>query len=307
MDFGEVLSRAGRITWRYKGLWVLGVLASCGSGNGGGGGGGGSNLNTSFDTPPDSLPQVQSFLENINEGVLIAIVLALILLLLFVGLIFFVLGIMGQAGLIHGFDAADEGEDVGLRSAFKGGLAHFWRLLGLKLLLIAAGIAVAIAVIGFLFVVGIATLGVGLICLLPLLCLIFPAAIAIGVYVQLSQVAIVVESVDIFSGLRAAWDLVKKEPGPLIAMAAILVLGGGLAGLLLAAPLIGLAIPVVGGIAIGTDTAVGAGIGLAVLGFLIYLPIMIVLSGILQTYLQGAWTITYRRLTDRPGAELARM
>ena len=40
MDFGEVLTRAWQITWRYKGLWVLGLLAGCGTGGGGGGGGG---------------------------------------------------------------------------------------------------------------------------------------------------------------------------------------------------------------------------------------------------------------------------
>ncbi len=301
MDFGEVLKRAGQITWRYKGLWVLGVLASCGRGNGGGGGGG-SNFGTSFESPDSAFPQAEQFFQNINEGVLIAIVLGIIVFFLILALIFFILGIMGQAGLIHGVSEADEGEDVSLRSAFQGGLQHFWRLLGLNLLLIAAVIALVLVLLAYT----IGTLGIGLLCLLPLLCLLIPLGIAFGVYIQLSQVAIVVESIDVFAGLRAAWELVKKEPGSVIAMGAILVIGGAMAGLLLAAPFIAIAVPAIGGIAIGSDPAIGIGIGLAVLSFLIYLPILIVLSGILQTYIHAAWTITYRRLTDRPGAELAR-
>ncbi len=49
MDYSSVLRRAWDITWRYKGLWILGILASC-SGNGGSGAGGrgGSGFNYNF-------------------------------------------------------------------------------------------------------------------------------------------------------------------------------------------------------------------------------------------------------------------
>ena len=39
MDYAGVLKRAWEITWRWKVLWILGFLASLGSGGGGGGGG----------------------------------------------------------------------------------------------------------------------------------------------------------------------------------------------------------------------------------------------------------------------------
>ena len=46
-DFIEVFTRAAKITWKYKVLWIFGILASCGrssggSSNSGGNGGGGS-------------------------------------------------------------------------------------------------------------------------------------------------------------------------------------------------------------------------------------------------------------------------
>ncbi|MGD8398342.1 MAG: hypothetical protein PVG11_05750, partial [Anaerolineae bacterium] len=43
MDFGKLLTRAWQITWRWKVLWILGFLASLGSGTGTG------NINYSFD------------------------------------------------------------------------------------------------------------------------------------------------------------------------------------------------------------------------------------------------------------------
>ena len=38
------------------------------------------------------------------------------------------------------------------------------------------------------------------------------------------------------------------------------------------------------------------------LDHLLYLPVLLTLSGILQTYNQSVWTLTYRRLTETPAA-----
>ena len=35
-NFGEVLTRAWQITWKYKVLWIFGILAGCSEGSGGG-------------------------------------------------------------------------------------------------------------------------------------------------------------------------------------------------------------------------------------------------------------------------------
>lgn len=43
MDFGEVLTRAWRIVWKFKILWIFGIFASCGTHNGGSFNGGGSS------------------------------------------------------------------------------------------------------------------------------------------------------------------------------------------------------------------------------------------------------------------------
>lgn len=298
MDFGEVLKRAGEITWRFKGLWVLGILASCSGRRGGGG----SNATNGIQYQLDSgeFGQLEQFVTSVDQTVWIALGILLVVVFLILALVFFVLGIMGQAGLIHGFDRADEGEVVTLASAFKGGLTHFWRLLGLQLLLLGAALVLLLpALIGLvLFTIG--TLGLGLLCLC---CLSIPLAIAFGTWIQLSQTAVVVDSLDIFRGLGTGWGTIRDNPGPVIVMALILVVGGALVGLLMVFPLLALVVPVLFGILIDTQISITVGAVLTGIGFLILLPILILLSGILETYIQGAWTITYRRLTDRPGVE----
>lgn len=44
MDFGEVLKKAWKIIWKFKVLWIFGILSSCGQS---GGGSGGSSANSS--------------------------------------------------------------------------------------------------------------------------------------------------------------------------------------------------------------------------------------------------------------------
>ena len=47
MDYGEVLSKAWKIIWKHKVLWIFGILASFGQGSGGGSGGSGGNSGVS--------------------------------------------------------------------------------------------------------------------------------------------------------------------------------------------------------------------------------------------------------------------
>ena len=34
MDFGEILTKSARLIWKFKILWLFGLLASCASGSG---------------------------------------------------------------------------------------------------------------------------------------------------------------------------------------------------------------------------------------------------------------------------------
>src|SRR5262245_20415866 len=115
LDFGNILTRAGRIIWRNKVLWLFGILASLGGGRGGfnfgggGAGGGGGFPSTGGPGGPDLPPELRQFLERMQEnGTFLAIVLGLVCLGLLIALVFFLLSIIGRGGLIGGVRLADQ-------------------------------------------------------------------------------------------------------------------------------------------------------------------------------------------------------
>jgi hypothetical protein len=113
----------------------------------------------------------------------------------------------------------------------------------------------------------------------------------------------VVEDVGIRDGLQRGWDVFRTNLGTFIVMALILLLGVGfIGGIVITLPLVLVVVPALIGFAGGTDQALGGGLLTAALCFLAYLPVLLVLSGILRAYIESAWTLTYMRLTNKPVA-----
>lgn len=301
MDYGWVLKRAWEITWKFKGLWVLGILASCSSGGGGGGGGGGSSgsgYQFSGNADPRFL-QFQRWFESIpsETWIIVAIIAGLIILVL--GLVFLVLGIIGQGGLIAGFNRVEDSGSVTLAEAFRLGTTNFWRLVGVRIVFWLAGflVVMALGVVVVMLVIG--TLGIGLLCLLPLLCLLIPIGALVGVYVMLTQVALVTENLGVMDSFRRGWQVLKENLGPVIVIALIVLFGSAVIGLVLALPLIAAVLPAVAGMAFGSDQSTTTGLWMAGLCLVVYLPVMIVANGVLQAYVSGVWTLSYRQWTGR--------
>ena len=313
MDYGEVLSKTWRITWKNKGLWILGILAGCSaSGRGSGGQFSGGFRGFEFDSSNfdgfefEGVPiEIENFFRGITAEAIFFAIFALICVFLFLALVFLVLGVIGQAGLIAGFSRADEGADVSLGEAFSLGLQSFWKLLGIRFTVWIIGLIIGIVLVVGLIVLGIATFGLGLLCLLPLICLIVPLAFAVDSYITLSMVAAVDEDLSVFDAFGRAWQVFKENLGSMIVMALILVLGGGLASIIVAAPFFAVFVPFIIGLVNGTEQGILTGLVASGLLFFIALPVVILLSGILNTFVTGAWTLTFRRLTDKSGAESA--
>src|SRR3989304_1144799 len=126
MDYADVLKRAWGITWKNKGLWILGILAAC-TGGGGGGGGSGSYQSSGYQFSGDEWPGLQRFFENIPPETLTLLTIAAVLIVLILAVVFFVLGILGQAGLIAGVSRAGEAGSVTPGEARRLGRPPFWR------------------------------------------------------------------------------------------------------------------------------------------------------------------------------------
>jgi len=58
--------------------------------------------------------------------------------------------------------------------------------------------------------------------LIPIICLLIPVSIAVGIIIEQANRAIVLEDSSMFGGLKRGWEISKSNIGPLIVMALIL-------------------------------------------------------------------------------------
>jgi hypothetical protein len=319
MNFGEILTKAWKIIWRYKILWVFGILSSCGQGGGGGGGGGNTGVQYSGgegNIPPgmrEFFYNFEYFFENIQGWQIAALIIGSILFFLILAFIFTTLSTIGRVGLIQGTvkgKDAIEGEPaqgMSFGDLFNSGKSFFWRIFWFNIL---SGIAVFIAIMLLILpmiLIAVFTLGIGLICLIPLICLLIPAGWLVGVLFEQVNIAIVVEDLTMIDGLKRGWEVLRDNIGNLVVMGLILLLGGGILGFILALPMIAVLLPlfigVIGGSSSGSDFLFGGGIIASLACCVAYLPVLIVLNGILQAYIKTAWTLTYLRISGHEPAE----
>jgi hypothetical protein len=293
MDFGAVLSRTWQIIRKHKVLWIFGILAGC-TGVGSSGGGNTGIRFSGQDMPRNLQPFIEPF-QRIPNWQIATLALIVIIVVITLVLLAIVLGTVGRIGLIRGTLLAEQGsERILFGELFSDSLGYFWRVLVINLV---GGILLFIAfmIIGLPLIL--VTCGAALLCILPLLWF-------AQLVIEQTNIAIVVENTGISDGLRRGWEVVTKNLGPMIVMALILFLGVGLiGGIIIGLPLALVAFPAIAQVFLGGldplsfPRFAGPGIWISLLCLVAYLPVLIVLSGILQAYISSAWTLTYMRLT----------
>lgn len=285
VDYGNLLSRAWQITWKHKILWIFGILA----GRAGGGfnysfsnGSGGRNPNAS-PLPPDLQTQL-------SRPEVITILAVVVCVALVVGIILFLVGIVARGGLIGGIKRAADGNNLTFRETWSIGTHNFARLLGLALILAVPLIAIAVVFAA----IAIATAGIGLICVLPLLCLIIPASVVAAIVTGLAQYTVVLEDLRVMDALHRAWALLKANLGTFIVGGLIVIFIEFVVGIVLFLPVLVVVIPTFIAVFLsgGNQPNLGA-LALGGVAFVCYLPILIVLSGILNTWSTAFWTLLY--------------
>lgn len=301
MDFGYVIKRAWQIIWKFKVLWIFGILASCGQASNSGGQNSGYRYSFSGNDVNLS-PRIEQFFNQLNPAIVALLIAIAIIVALFLIVIAILLGTVGRVGLIRGTVKAEQGaEKLTFGELWREGLSYFWRVFGLNLLIgIIIFLAVVIlAILAVVFTIG--TLGLFVLCLLPIICVLIPVVWAISVIIEQANVALVVENLGIMDAINRGWQVVRNNIGSMIVMSLILFLGVSLiGGAIIGLPLLIVLAPMAAGYVSGTNEAIRNGWLVSGLFFLVYLPILIVLSGILRAYTSSAWTLTYLRLTNKP-------
>jgi hypothetical protein len=302
LDFGAVLRRAWQITWNNKILWLFGILAGAASSAPNR-----PDTNFSFDAgQPDGGPSpvpffnalermVRRWLGEVDPNVITAIAIGLVCVGLIIALVLFILSVISTGALIGGIRRADAQGRVTFGEAWAIGIAKFWPVLLIGLVVAVIAIALTFSSI-FL---------AATVCLAPLACVGFLLVAVLGVYTRLAQIAAVVDNLGVTDALSRAWRVITANLGAVIVLGLILVIIQFVAGWLLFLPALAVVAPAVVsaiGFANEADIVGTAGLVLAGLCLVIYIPIAIVVGGMISTWVTSVWTLAYQQLAGRAPA-----
>lgn len=303
MDFGNVLTRAWETIWKHKILWLFGILASCGSQGGSFGG----NINSRMDSTDVSNlpPQWQEFFRNLQNGFertpderIVGIIILVVCVVLLLALLFWLISIFGRVGLIKGALLSEGGKSFTFRSLASESMPVFGSALLLSLLLGVLPFGLVIALVLVLAPFALITLGFGLLCIIPLLCLLVPLGIAYNVYIEMAYVALVSEGLGVIDAINRGWQVFRNNLANLTVIALILIIGGLFVGIILGIPVIFVFAPFLFGMLANTPEAQNSGLIISGICLVLALPVIILANGILHSYLQTAWTLTYQQLSS---------
>jgi hypothetical protein len=148
VDYNALIRQAWMITWRYRFLWLLGVLAGGAVGMPTLNAGGSSGWRPDQQQIDRASPAVTRAGEQIatwaaaNVGLLVGLALAGVALMLAL----LVLSLVAQGGMAQATAELATGHVSSLRRAWGVGVHLFWRYVGLWLILIGVGITLAAAI-----------------------------------------------------------------------------------------------------------------------------------------------------------------
>lgn len=301
MDYGKILTRAWQITWRWKVLWIFGFLASLGSGGGGGGGSSGVNNGSrgagnfpNFDISP-------------QMG---GLIIGLVCLALIIGLILWVLSIIGRGALIAGVQQVEDEGQTSFGSAWRVGLSRFWTIFGIGflaalpiliivLVLIGVGIAVAVGA-GYNFTNDVPERALGVIlpalaCLIPLACVTVVLAVVLAQIQLYAERAAILEGHGWLEAFKRGWQVLKTHLGPTIIFWLIFLLIGGVLAAIVVGGILALALPAMA--LFGNNNPNALAVVTMCGGALVGFVILAVVGAIVQTFTSTTWTLVYRQLT----------
>jgi hypothetical protein len=327
MEHSKVLKRAWEILWRYKALWVFGILVALGVADVGGR----STSSWRFGSE-DFSPGGQFHISEIPPGAvetLIAVGIGLACVAAFLIIATVIARYVGEVALIRMVDDYEEtGETRSVRQGFRIGWSRSaWRLFLINLTIDAPTVLAFLLVFALTFaplllwitdsnaagVLGtVLTIGLFFVAIL----LVIVVAVALSVLKYFFRRVCVLEKQGVIESIRQGYAMVRRHLKD-VGLMWLIMTGVNLGWALLMVPIALLLL------ALGA--AIGGGLGFAVyslaesaggatpwvLAILVGLPVFLLLlggplaflGGLMETFRSSTWTLTYRELRALEGLE----
>lgn len=328
MDYGKVLKRSWEILWRYRVLWVFGVIVAL-TAAGGGGEGVGPQMSWSGDGEGPGVPTIPPEV----VGTLVAIGVGLLCLIVILAIVGLIAQYVSQTALIRMVDDYEEtGEKRGVRQGFRLG----WSRTALRLFVIDLLTRLPSVLVVFLLVLlglggvvwmfltpeGATVMNViGAVAYIGLSFLLILVAIVVSLVVSLFRQfffrVCALEELGVIESLRQGYQFVRRHLRDAVLMWLIMI-GLEIAWMIVMIPMVlvllvvaalvaGLPALLVGGLAAFALEGPAPWILAAVIGLPIFILVMVApltfLGGLAEVFKSSVWTLTYRELRALEGLE----
>jgi hypothetical protein len=287
-EFGEILSRAGQITWKHKILWLFSALPI---------------LISLLIFPVIFLPIFFSDFDAHGEPFFVEQPIFILLFIgfgIFVTLLSFAMTAISSSSVTLGVVQVEGGaETLTAAKLFDNGRQYWLRILGI-MLLVGLGVSLIFAVIfGCMALFGAVTMGIGFICMQPLFLLMYPLMLVLYGIIEESQAAVVVDELGVVEAIQRGWELVKANFWNIVLISLVVYIGLSILGGIAAVPFM---IPFFFMPFFMQDASRFSlrGMMLIMGGVsLIFVPVMALVQGIGMTFLKATYALVYLRLTRK--------
>jgi len=295
IPFIEILKEAARIVWRNKFLLWFGVLMALGSP-------GSFNIgnNENWGKKSDA---AKNFLETHWQ-----IVLIVALVLFAIGIILFLISLVGKASLVRSVNLIVQNKKTTFRAGWREGKKYLWRLFRLFLLFFFATMIIILVLalpVVYLAVTGswVSALLVGLLAIAIFIPLIFVLALT-NIF---AEFYIILSDLRVWSAVESGYNLLLKNILNSLVFGLLLLVVNIIAGMVLL-PVAGLALLILvptGALFYYLNKIIfGIFLAFAILLFLLFI---LFISSIFLTYKTTAWILFFREIAEIEPEEAAKV
>jgi hypothetical protein len=286
-DYSNILTRAGQITWKHKSIWGLLMLP----------------VLTAF------LPFILFFILflviigiaewDVSETMFVVLTIVFLLLFGLSAAVNYAVGSLFNSAATLGIVRAERGEgSTKFMDLLRDGAPYFWRILGL-ILVVNLTIGLIFTIFNLLaFVLILVTIGMASICLQPIMILLMPFMFLMVGVLEAAQIAIVVEGMSVMDAVKRALQVVRAHVWKYVIITLIVYFGSSILTSIFITPLMLPIFFVPFLLGLGHEISGQSVVLISVLFSCIFIPLMILISGVLGVFMKASLDITYLRLTS---------
>lgn len=297
IDYTKILKNSFKITRENKFLWLFGLMLALGGGgtsfNFNFPGGGSSDDKIDEMTYMNAMRKVEFFWNTYKELIILGIVF-----LVFLGIAFYVLGLIARGGLIDSIFKILKNEEANFKKGFKSGVGYLGRmfLISLTAIVTSLGLLIILAVPVIRLIV-LESYVLGIVLGIVAFFIFFTFMILLSFLIRYAEIYLVSSNLGALESMKLGYRLFEKNIGNSILMGLIFMGISFVVGIGILFMLFALGIPtMLIGLVIYGVAGETVSIGLFVLAVILFMLLMIFISSLMNVFSQAVWVLFFEEI-----------